>query len=113
MMNIFPLNPDSAALGQAFTVYTDPRCTVKAPVFDTSGRPIPASQITVTGKQIPQFQSTATVLYARDTAGIVETLYPHPFASSPAVTGAKGGNAALTSLIAALAAQGIITDQTS
>ncbi len=31
----------------------------------------------------------------------------------PTVTGAKGGNAALTSLIAALVAQGLITDTTS
>lgn len=33
--------------------------------------------------------------------------------AKPTVTGAKGGNAALTSLIAALVALGLITDTTS
>lgn len=112
-MNVFPLNAEPSQFGPSFIVYSDPNCTQRAAVYNMKGQPLPGSQVTSTGRQYQQFQCTATVLYTRDLSGYVETIYPHPFASSPVVTGSKGSNAALTSLIAALAAQGLITDQTT
>lgn len=112
-MNVFPSNPNVPALGQSFTVYADPACQVKASLFDLNGHPLPGSQATVVGGLIQPFQSTLTVLYARDMAGQIEALYPHAAATKPTVTGSKGANAALTSLVQALAAVGLIVDQTT
>jgi len=53
--------------------------------------------------------STLTLGFALDTIGF----FGHATAAKQAVTGSKGGNAALTSLMAALAAYGFVTDSTT
>lgn len=112
-MNVFPSNSNVPPLGPSFIAFSDPTCRSKAAVFDLFGHPLPGSQVSAPGGVISQFLSAATVLYARDTAGQVETLYPHVAATQPIVTGSKGANAALTSLVQALAAVGLIVDQTT
>lgn len=112
-MNVFPSNPSVPALGQSFVAYVDPACRVKASLFDLNGHPLPGAQATVVGGVIQPFQAAPSVLYARDTAGQIEALYAHAAATKPTVTGAKGANAALTSLVQALAALGLIVDQTT
>lgn len=112
-MNVFPSNANVPPLGPSFIVFSDPACRTKAAVFDLFGHPLPGSQVQAPGGVVTQFQASATVLYARDTAGQVEALYPHPAATQPTVTGSKGANAALTSLVQALAALGLIVDQTT
>ncbi len=54
-----------------------------------------------------------TELFNLDHAGTLLGFYATPGVVKPTVTGAKGGNAALTSLIAALLGQGLIADTTT
>lgn len=97
------------------TIYADPACTQRATITTLAGVPIPNSKID-TGRDglRAQFICALPVVYVRN-SGAVTPLYPDIASStSVAVTGSKGGNAALTSLIAALIAAGVpITDSTS
>lgn len=80
-----------------------------APVNDAvTGVPLPASKL---NRQInaewPSVTSTVPALFYRAGNGVVSQLLPVLGTSPVTVAGAKGGNAALTSLIAALIAAGI------
>lgn len=114
-MPVFPSVRNAPVATTGETIFADAACTQKASITTVAGIPIPNSKID-TGRDglRPQFVSTLPVVYVRN-AGFVTALYPD-IASTAAVvvTGAKGGNAALTSLIAALVAVGIpITDSTT
>lgn len=113
----FPNDTSALRFTTSAVLYADPACTALADVQYIGGAPIPGSKIDAdaTGS-LPLFlgPSGATVVYTRTPSGQVETLYPNVSgAASVNVTGSKGANAALTSLIAALVAQGLITDSTT
>lgn len=113
----FPHATSALPRSSSAVIYADPACKVLADIQQPAGRPIPGSKIDVdqTGN-LPQFlgPDTAQVVYTRTLAGQVVPLYPVVNGSVAVnVSGAKGSNAALGSLIAALVAQGLITDSTS
>lgn len=56
---------------------------------------------------------SASRVYFRANDGGIHTLYPTSPTTIPTVTGSRGANAALASLLTALAAQGIIVDSSS
>jgi len=98
------------------TVYVDQTCRTPANILTQNGAPVPGSKLDLgTDGQLPLFQGpdTITVLWAKAGYGTPFSLHPAATVSLPIVTGAKGGNAALTSLLAALAVEGVIVDQTS
>jgi hypothetical protein len=97
------------------TLCSDKLLRSPAPVFNTTGAPLPGSKLDRWDNgDWPQFTSTITPLYYRAGNGTVSTLTPVIGSSVVAVTGAKGGNAALASLIAALVQAGVpINDQTT
>ena len=112
----FPSNRATRRAGEI--IYTDAACTQKATILTPAGVPIPNSHIVAVEGLRPFFTcATNTVLYVKTDGGNVETLYPTDdpsTATAVAVTGSKGSNAALTSLIAALIAVGVpITDSTT
>ena len=112
----FPSNRATIRVGEI--VHTDAACTQKATILTPDGVPIPNSHLVAVDGLRPYFTcATNTVLYVRTASGNVETLYPTDdpsTAAAVAVTGSKGSNAALTSLIAALIAVGVpITDSTT
>lgn len=114
-LSTFPAVPTALGIaGGGVPVFTDTKCTSRAQLFDSAGLPLRgnALELPSTGR-IPLFQANASVLYVRDCTGAVITLDPSAQRTAVAVTGAKGGNAALTSLIAALSQAGIIVDQTT
>ena len=113
-MNTFPAESGPYGVSGSVPVYTDPACRNQAPIFDGNGAQLRNNApILVTGRIAP-FQSTASVLYIRYGVGNVITLYPAIVNKTPpTVTGSKGGNAALASLVGALAAAGVIVDTTS
>jgi len=100
--------------GFTAVLYVDPACTVPATVTALNGAPIPDS-VVVAGRDGASFQSASSPLYTPAADGTATVLNPAlNFATPSAVTGAKGANAALGSLITALIAVGIpITDQTT
>jgi hypothetical protein len=112
-MNVFPLNTDGTAFGEYIQPCVDPAATIPAAVFDMNGAPIPNGTVVIASQTIPLFQSAASILYVTNTGGYISPIYPAPDATHPTITGSKGGNAALTSLISALAAQGLIVDTTT
>jgi hypothetical protein len=98
-------------------VYTDPACTNMALITDLNGSPLPGSQIVVSNDGFwPLFKCAISPVYLPvGGTGDIITLYPSD-SDVPAqiVTGSKGGNVALASLITALIAAGVpIVDQTS
>lgn len=115
MANVFPENTSGYNFGSHVQFFVDPACTIAAPITDpTTGMALPKSQVAVVGGVISSFAAgTATVLYARNNSGVTQTFYPSAVRTKPTVTGSKSANAALTSLVTALAAQGIISDTTS
>jgi hypothetical protein len=115
-VSLFPSERSWPSRTSSVVVFTDPACRVPASISAPGGGPLPGSKVDIgPDGRIPLFQGPpgATALYCRDANGIVVALYPHPSASATAVTGSKGGNSALASLIAALAAEGLIIDQTT
>jgi hypothetical protein len=115
-VSLFPAERFWPARTSSITVFTDPACRVLAQVVTQAGAALPGSKVNIgPDERIPLFQGPpgATVLYCRDANGNILALYPHAPASATAVTGSKGGNAALASLISALAAEGLVIDQTT
>lgn len=111
-LNIFAPEPTYGNAG-GVPLYTDAKMTQRASLFDLTGRPLPGNMLNVTGAFIPEFQASNSVLYLRAASGDVVQLFANDKRTAPTVTGAKGGNAALTSLMAALVQLGIVVDQTS
>jgi hypothetical protein len=99
------------------TIYTDPKCQQsKAAITDLNGIPIPQSRVMRDPSGLmSQFIYAGTVCYSRGENGNIRALYPDIGSQLPiTVTGSKGANAALTSLIAALVSLGIpIVDGTT
>jgi len=115
-MNVFATAlPDKATKGlSGATMYADPACSVKAVLTDLNGRTLSGSVATIQDGSFAQFQATQAVLYFRAASGVIYPVYPEAHAGVlPVVTGSKGANAALTSLLAALASAGIITDSST
>jgi hypothetical protein len=111
-LNTFPLfAPTGLPTGVKF--YLDPKCQQAATVFTRSGSVTPGNTVALVDGILPLFQANATVLYYRDGQGNVDAVYPHPNATPSTVTGSKGANAALTSLMTTLAGLGIVVDGTS
>ena len=113
-MTAFTYSLPGSTDGLTAVLYVDPACTVPAAVTQLNGAPIPDS-VVVAGRDGASFQSVSSPLYTPAPDGAVAVLSPAlNFAAPSAVTGAKGSNAALASLIAALIAVGVpITDQTT
>ena len=113
-MNVFPSDSSGANFGSHVQVYADSNCRVLASVSDpSSGKPLPQAQVAVINGRIQPFSCSQAVVYVRDNSGNIQALYPSSIQTKPTVTGSKGGNAALTSLISTLAGLGIITDSTT
>lgn len=111
-LNVFQPSPTFGVSG-GLALFTDSRLTLRATVYDLNGRPLPGNVVNVTGALIPEFQSASGILFFRAGSGEVAALSASGQRSGVVVSGAKGGNAALTSLIAALAQLGIVVDQTT
>ena len=94
-------------------LYADSKLTQRATLFDLNGRPLQGNVLNVTGAFMPEFQASNSVLFLRASSGDVVELFASGQRTAQIVTGAKAGNAALTSLVAALAQLGLIIDQTS
>lgn len=97
-------------------IFADKLLKTAAPINSTvNGAPLPGSKIDKWDNgDWPAFTSTLTPLYYKAGNGTVSTLYPVLGSTTVNVTGSKGANAALTSLIAALIAAGVpINDQTT
>jgi len=121
--NTFPSNNGPYKLAGAQKVFVDTKFQTRANVLDTNGNPLPGNQVNVPPSGIvPNFQITATVTAGVTSPGVVYLqgddgnpipLYPNAHTTTPTVTGSKGANAALTSLMSALAQLGIVVDSTS
>lgn len=111
-LNIFPPSHTYGNAG-GVALYADSKLTQRASLFDLNGRPLQGNVLNVTGAFMPEFQAPNSVLYLRASGGDVVELFASGPRTAPIVTGAKGGNAALTSLVSALAQLGIVVDQTS
>jgi len=98
-------------------IYADKLGRIPAPVNNfTTGAPLPGSKLDKDASgEWPQFTSLIAPVYVRGGNGTVVSISPQlSFAAPLTVTGAKGGNAALASLITQLIAAGIpIVDSTS
>jgi hypothetical protein len=97
-------------------VYTDSAGHSLATITTVAGAPVPGSRINVgLDGLMPEFLGPAgvTVLYGKTAAGVVFVLHPQLAVNPATVTGSKGSNAALTSLMAALNAAGIVVDATT
>lgn len=113
-MNTFPSESGPYnGLGGGVTVFLDLACTQLAAINSATGAALPKSIAPVQGQRVQPFQSAASILYIRDSTGQTIPLYPSVNRTVPTVSGSKGANAALTSLIQALAAEGIIVDTTT
>ena len=111
MANVFPDQSSGRGFGSHVAVFADAACTVPATVSNpTTGAVMPKGLVPIVNGTISPFTSSASVLYARNDAGGVVTLYPHIARTMATITGAKAGNAALTSLISALAGEGLPVD---
>jgi hypothetical protein len=98
------------------TLYTDAACRALADLLTPAGTPMPGGKVDVGADGLlPLFQGPngAAVLYARTPTGAVTTLHPTPTAPPAVVTGSKGSNAALGSLIGVLAGEGLVVDQST
>lgn len=112
----FPATRTPPAHTSGITVYADSACRQVAAITTLTGVPIPGARIDVgTDELLPEFlgPAGATVLYSRTAAGTPFIMHPQTAANPPTVTGSKGGNAALASLMTALAAAGIVVDGTT
>lgn len=112
----FPATRTPPARTSGITVFTDQACTRVASITSLTGVPYPNGRIDVGSDDLlPEFigPAGATVLYAKTAGGVPFVMHPAPITTVPTVTGAKGGNAALTSLMTALAASGIVVDATT
>ena len=95
-------------------VFSDQGCTISASLFDVNGKPLPHNLLTIPDSGLlPAFQAAGSILYVRADDGSVRQLFASPQRTMATVTGAKAGNAALTSLLTALAQLGIVVDQTT
>lgn len=116
-MPTFPNDRVSAGHQQSAALFTNMTLTARATIADAlTGRTIPGAQLDLGPDGLwPLFTSPSTVLYYRNANGQTVSMVPAVGAASPVtVTGAKGSNAALGSLVAALIAVGIpIVDGTS
>jgi hypothetical protein len=105
------------ANGQSYAVlYIDQNLTRKAALTDATGKPIAASQISANGNEWPLFNYAGSgPLYFRAVDGTVDHLLPTATYSPTAISGSRGAATAavLTSLLAALASQGVIVDNTT
>jgi hypothetical protein len=113
---LFPSVRTAPGHATAVTVYNDAACTTPANILDVTNRVIPGAKVDVSPDgRLPLFYGpdAVSVLYARAPYGVVTTLHPETVGAAPTISGAKGGNAALTSLIGALSAAGVVTDATS
>lgn len=99
-----------------YFLFTDKGLANPATLLDANGNPLPSNQVNLNGDGTwPTVQSTASPLWFVDEEGTKIQINPGLGYGAPvAVTGAKGSNAALGSLIAALISVGVpITDQTT
>ena len=113
-MNTFPSDRLGVGMIGPIPVFVDARLTVRATLFDEHGNPLPHNQLTIPDSgMLPNFSANATVLYVRADDGTVRELFSNVARTMIPVNGSKGGNAALTSLMAALAQLGIVVDQTT
>lgn len=113
-MATYPNN--RAALGQFAVLFTDAKLTQKAAIFDLSGKPLPGSQIIAQNGLWQEFTFAGSgALYYRAPDGSIDHLLPAATYAATVITGSRGGAtvAVLTSVLAALAAQGVITDNTT
>lgn len=120
----FPQEAQTAFSGGAnkvIVVYADRAATTLADIQTTGGATISGSVLTLDANgYVPQFlgPNPGTEVFARPQGssgrdGETTRLTPVRTAQSFAVTGSRGGNAALASLLSLLAARGIITDGTT
>lgn len=112
-LNIFPHDREPNGLAGAVPLFTDAKLAQRAQLYDLNGVPLVANVIYVRDRRLPEFQAAAGLLYGRAEDGTVVALAPMAQRVQPIVTGSKGANAALTSLMAALSQLGIVVDQTS
>jgi hypothetical protein len=113
---LFPSSRTPPPRTTGLTLYTDAACRAAAALLTQGGAPIPGSKVDVGADGLlPLFQGPDgyTVLYARTPTGAVTLLHPAPTAALPVVSGSKGSNAALGSLLAALAGEGVVLDQST
>ena len=120
----YPIHKIPAAHWPSVAFFTDPECKHRADVFDSPNHQYPHNEVTVaTQRTIPHFlardaetgQAVTTKLYAKSADGKrVWALDPEPQPphTNAVVTGTKGSDSALASLISVLAQLGIIVDGT-
>lgn len=98
-------------------VFTDTLLSIPATISDATGLGYPTNQLPLLDDgEIPAFQCTSAPVYFGDPeSGQPVTLSPTETYSAPVpITGSKGANAALASLIAGLIQCGVpIVDQTT
>lgn len=107
-MATFPSNANAGG-AESLTVCLDPGCTIPAPIVNpVNGAPIPGSILIATPDGLwPQYACAAPILYALDNTGRIITINPIIGGPAITVTGSRSTGAAVTSLIAALVAQGL------
>lgn len=116
-----PGTPLYSPQGETVTIYADNAGTVPASIQDTNGVAIDPLLEIGPDCLIPEFlgPDNATTLWAKNRAGDLTALYAQTgqflvLSAIPAVvTGSRASGAALTSLLSALAAKGIITNNTT
>jgi hypothetical protein len=113
-MALFTYTLPGTTDGITAVLYVDPDCTVPATLTALNGAPIPGSIVSA-GQDGISFQSASGVLYRAGEDGVTSRLDPELNFDAPGtVTGSKGANAALASLITQLIAIGLpLVDQTS
>jgi hypothetical protein len=97
-------------------LFTDPGLTRPATITDVTGKPIPQNRLVASGGSWPVFTYAGSgPLYYRLPDGNVDHLLPSATYTATAISGSRGGaNAAvLANLLQALAAQGIVIDNTT
>lgn len=114
-MNLFPESRQPIGIvGGGVQLFIDAGLTQRASLFDVNGKPLPGNALNIPYSGVlPVFQSTASLLYLRAPSGEIMELYPSAQKTAPVVTGSKGANAALTSLMAALSSLGLVVDSTT
>jgi hypothetical protein len=113
---LFPVLRTPPPGTSGITVFTDASCHTVAGLLTTAGLPVPGGKIDVgPDGLLPFFRGPdgATILYTRTPTGAVTALHPAPTAALPVVAGSKGANAALGSLLGALAGEGVVVDQST
>ena len=96
-------------------VFTDATFRTRVTVYNANGTQLPGNEVTVTNGYLTTFYTASTVntVFLKGDDGNPIQLFAHASASAIVVTGSKGANAALTSLMSALAQIGIVVDQTT